>query len=158
MIEQALGLQLPRWLQSEFSLIVQHKADQKGCEILPAELVALYKASYLERDDSYRLLSFSIQREQQDILQARLSTPLGDVTVTGTGDGALAAFINALQAHCGRDIQIVHYDEHALSAGTDAKAICYIQLDSNGTLQTGIASHSDIVSASLNAVLSSISI
>ncbi|NOQ76941.1 MAG: 2-isopropylmalate synthase [Methylococcaceae bacterium] len=157
-IEQALGLQLPRWLQSEFSLIVQHKAEQTGCEILPAELEALYKANYLEGDDCYRLLSFNIQHEQQDILQAQLSTPDGDIKITGAGDGALAAFINALQTHFGREIEIVHYDEHALSTGTDAKAICYIQLEINGRLQTGIASHSDIVSASLNAVLSSLSI
>jgi len=152
-IEQALGLQLPRWLQSEFSFIVQHQAEQKGCEILPAELVSLYKASYIEQTDHYRLLSFNIQHEQQDLLQAQLSTPQGNITVTGVGDGALAAFINALQTHFAIAIDIVHYDEHALSEGTDAKVICYIQLEINSSLKTGIASHSDIVSASLNAVL-----
>ena len=153
-IEQALGLQLPRWLQSEFSLIVQHQAELKGCEILPAELVSLYKASYIEHTDDYRLLSFNIQHEQQDLLQAQISTPQGDIKVTGAGDGALAAFINALQTHFSIEIDIMHYDEHALFEGTDAMAICYIQLKINGRLQTGIASHSDIVSASLNAVLS----
>ena len=91
-------------------------------------------------------------------MQAQLSIPEGNITVTGTGDGALAAFINALQTHFGRDIEIVHYDEHALSAGTDASAICYIQLEVNGNLKTGVASHSDIVSASLNAVLNSLAI
>ena len=70
---------------------------------------------------------------------ARLSAAEDDVTVTGTGTGALAAFIYVLQVHFGRNIEIVHYDEHALSIGTGAKAICYIQLDNNGSLQTCIA-------------------
>lgn len=153
-IEQTLGLQMPRWLQSEFSCIVQHQAEQKGCEILPAELVAIYKASYLERDNPYKLLSFKIEHNRQDILQAWISTPEGERAISGAGEGALSAFINALQCNLGRNIAIVHYDEHAMSSGTDAEAICYIQLDDNGHLKTGIASDSDIVSASLNAVLS----
>jgi len=96
---------------------------------LPAELVSLYKASYIEQTDHYRLLSFNIQHERQDRLKAHLSTPQGDITVTGAGEGALAAFINALQRHFGIEINLVHYDEYALSEGTDAKAICYIQLE-----------------------------
>ncbi len=152
-IEQALGLQLPRWLQSEFRHIVQYQAEKKGCEILPDELVELYKACYLQKDNVYELLNFKIQHNRQDNVQACIVTPEGEKIISGKGDGALAAFINALQVYLGRNIEIVNYDEHAMSSGTDAEAVCYIRLDDNGRLKTGIACDNDIISASMNAVL-----
>lgn len=39
-------------------------------------------------------------------------------------------------------------------SGTNANAVCYIQLEDNGRLKTGVTSDRDTISASLNAVLS----
>lgn len=152
-IEQGLGLQLPRWLQNEFSLIVQNQTEKTGQEISSTELLALFKGNYFQLEAGYQLLNFRIECDNQEIIHACIRTATGDINIMGTGDGAIAAFINALQINFGRQVDIVHYDEHALSAGTNAQAVCYIQLEDNGGLKTGIASHSDIVSASLYAVL-----
>ncbi len=157
-IEQELALQLPRWLQSEFSQIVQSLAEHKDREISTTELVALFKKNYLEREQKFQLLNFKIDSEQKDVISARIGTANGEITLMGSGEGALTAFIDALQRYLGRKIEITHYAEHAMTKGTNAKAVCYIQLDDNGTLQTGVACHNDIVSASLNAVLTSLSI
>jgi 2-isopropylmalate synthase len=157
-IEQELALQLPRWLQSEFSQIVQCLAEDKGREISSTELVELFKKNYLQREQKFQLLNFRIERDQQDVIYARISTAAGEISLMGSGEGVLTAFIDALQRYLGRKIEIIHYAEHAMTTGTKAKAVCYLQLDDNGTLQTGVACHSDIVSASLNAVLTSLSI
>ncbi len=155
-VEQELGLQLPRWLQQEFSQIVQCRAEQKAREIPPTELVELFRQRYLDVEPNYQLLNFSIEHNRQDVLRAVIATQAGKQKIEGRGAGALAAFIDALHTHLGSKIEIVHYDEHALSSGTKADAVCYIQLQNNGVLQTAVACHNDIVSASLNAVLKSI--
>ncbi len=153
-IERELGLQLPRWLQIEFSRLVQMRAETEGCEIPVETVVQLFRENYLEGLDDYRLLSFKIERDEKDMLRADIKGPESkEFTVNGSGAGALAAFVDGLQKFFGKNIVIEHYDEHALSKGTDANAVCYVQLKVDGERKNGIASHSDTVSASLNAVL-----
>ncbi len=156
-VEQELGLQLPRWLQIDLSCQIKQLTETEVREISPAELVAFFNANYWERQANYQLLHFRIDRNRLDVLQARLAGPDGEFTLTGSGKGALAAFIDALQSHFNSHIEIANYDEHALSPGTEANAVCFIRVRQNGVLRTGIACHSDIVSASLNAVLQAIS-
>ncbi|WP_020158443.1 2-isopropylmalate synthase [Methylobacter marinus] len=152
-IERELGLQLPRWLQIEFSRIVQRRTETEGREISAQELVALFEQTYFARDAVYRLAGFHLDHDREETLSARLVSASGEITVTGTGNGALDAFINALERQFGQAIEITDYHEHALSTGSDARAACYMRLKYDGETHTGIACHDDIVSASLNAVL-----
>jgi len=157
-LEQELGLQLPRWLQTEFSLTVQRLAEQRCQEISSVELLVLFKENYLQAESRYQLVNFSIEHKQQDVLHACIKTATDEINIMGTGEGAMTAFVNALKNQWARKIEIVHYDEHALTTGTESEAVCYIQLNDNGVLKTGVACHKDIVSASLNAVLKSMSV
>ena len=49
-----------------------------------------------------------------------------EVEITGTGNGPIAAFIDAL-APLGVDVRVLDYAEHALSAGGDARAAAYVE-------------------------------
>jgi 2-isopropylmalate synthase len=155
-VEQALGLQLPCWLQSDFSLRVQQETEARGQEISAADLTALFQQTYLNRPAAYELLGFEVQQDQQHSVSARLRTATGEMVINGQGSGVLAAFVNALQTKFGWLIDITDYHEHALSAGKEANAVSYIRLHCNGVTQIGIACHQDIVSASLNAILTSL--
>jgi len=157
-VEQELGLQLPRWLQSEFSQVIQSLAEETSQEISSVELLELFQNKYLQATGNFQLLNFSIEHEQQDRLHACIKTPTDEISIKGTGEGAITAFVDGLKKHFARKIEIVHYDEHALTTGTESEAVCYIQLNYNGVLKTGVACHKDIVSASLNAVLKGISV
>jgi len=152
-IEQALGLQLPRWLQIEFSQIVQRRTEEEAGEISAQQLVALFEKTYFTAEATYRLTEFHLDHDRQERISARLVSDSEEITVAGAGNGALNAFVNALERQFGQAIEITDYHEHALSTGSDAKAACYIRLKYNGEAHTGIACHNDIVSASLNAVL-----
>jgi 2-isopropylmalate synthase len=152
-IEQELGLQLPRWLQIEFSRIVQRRTEEEAGEISAQQLVALFEQTYFTAEATYRLAEFHLDHDRQETLSARLVSASEEITVTGVGNGALDAFANALERQFGQAVEITDYHEHALSTGSNAKAACYIRLKYNGETHTGIACHDDIVSASLNAVL-----
>ena len=64
------------------------------------------------------------------------------------------AFAQALHRRYGFEISIQEYSEHAIQEGSDADAISYLQVNIEGTPYYGVAVHEDIVTASLNAILS----
>ncbi|MFZ2452718.1 MAG: 2-isopropylmalate synthase [Methylovulum miyakonense] len=154
LVEQALGLQLPRWLQEGFSRIVQRESETKGREITAPELVALFRRHYLERPTAYRLLAFQVTPLYQ--LSAQLQGPDGEIRINGQGGGVLAAFADALARQFGRTFDISDYHEHAIGQGSDAQAACYVRLRCDGSSKMGMACHRDMVSASLAAVLNSL--
>ncbi len=154
LVEQALGLQLPRWMQEDFSRIVQQASETQGQEIRSPELVALFKRSYWQRPGAYSLEDFHVSPVCE--VSARLVGAVGSVSVTGQGSGVLAAFVDALGAHFDRHIEILAYQEQAMSEGSDAQAACYVRLACDGVVKLGMACHRDIISASLLAVLNGI--
>jgi 2-isopropylmalate synthase len=76
-------------------------------------------------------------------------------TVVGTGNGPIAALTDALDRECGIQLQVVDYVEHAVGAGSDATAVAYIEAaGANGAAVWGVGLHSNILTASLRAVVS----
>jgi 2-isopropylmalate synthase len=79
-------------------------------------------------------------------------------TVTGAGTGPLAAFVAALQADLGIQLDVVDYSEHAVSAGTDATAVAYVETQGpGGEVRWGVGMDESILTASLRAVASAAS-
>jgi 2-isopropylmalate synthase len=78
-------------------------------------------------------------------------------TLHGAGTGPLAAFVAALQADLGIDLEVVDYSEHAVSAGTDAQAAAYVEAQSaDGEVRWGVGLDESILTASLRAVVSAV--
>ncbi len=150
------GFQLPRWLQIEFSRVVQKRAEDTGQEISPDTIWSLFREHYLGEGQPVRLDSFSMQRANEN---GRESFAAGIrcfdeyLEVKGEGDGVLDAFVEALKKATGVEFEIMEYGEHALGQGADAEAVTYIQLKRDATRYTGVAISRDIVSSSLNALL-----
>src|SRR5207247_8651319 len=48
-------------------------------------------------------------------------------TISGRGNGPIAAFVHAIQSDLGVELEVVDYAEHAVSAGTDATAVAYVE-------------------------------
>jgi 2-isopropylmalate synthase len=57
----------------------------------------------------------------------------------------------------GIDVEVVDYAEHAVTAGTDAQAAAYVEVQSaDGTVRWGVGVHESILTASLCAVVSAV--
>jgi len=154
-LERDYGLQLPRWLQVEFSGEVQRNAEITGSEVAPEAIWELFKETYI--DSSFtptRLGPFELKRTTHDHIHVQLLLESGVVEISGDGHGVMDAFVQALKAHYGLQIDIQEYCEHALQEGSDAEAASYIQVNINGQRFYGVSIHEDIVTASLNALLS----
>ncbi|MCB1768979.1 MAG: hypothetical protein KDJ31_04635, partial [Candidatus Competibacteraceae bacterium] len=78
--------------------------------------------------------------------------------LSGKGNGPIDAFIDALNRHFGLNVRVVDYHEHAIGAGANATAVSYVEVRLNGdaTSLFGVGIDSNIVTASLNAVISAV--
>ncbi|MGK0500265.1 MAG: 2-isopropylmalate synthase [Oceanicoccus sp.] len=156
-LDQDYHLQLPRWLQVDFSPIVQQQAEHSEGEITSASIYQLFQQTYGNIQSPMTLNGFQLSRQQDhDQLTATLNIDNQLVAISGRGKGVMDSFIQGLNQHLGVDIILIDYNEHTLGKDEQAKAIAYIQLSVNGRRVCGVGESSDIVEASFNGVLSAL--
>ena len=148
------GFQLPRWLQIEFSRVVQKVTEDTGQEIQPEAIRELFDRHYLHNRKLLSLENFAIEKtDGKETFSARLDYFGKQLEINGEGDGVLDAFVEALRQAINLDFEIMEYGEHALGQGVDAEAVTYIQLRCNARRYTGVAISKDIITSSLNALM-----
>jgi 2-isopropylmalate synthase len=77
------------------------------------------------------------------------------VTVSGQGNGPIAAFVHALHG-LDVDVRVLDYAEHAMSSGGDARAAAYVECAVGDRVLWGVGIDPNIVTASLRAVVSAV--
>ena len=156
-LERNYGLDLPRWLQIDFSGAVQAFAEESKSEVEPQAIFDLFEQTYLSGDGRWNLGNYQVSREDGvDKLQAQLTEGGREHKLAGSGSGVVASFVDAMQGLIGKQIVLVEYSEHALSQSADAEAICYIQLNIDGDRYCGVGRSHDIIQASLAGILGAI--
>lgn len=158
-MHQSFGYILPKAMHPEFGALVKKSCDQKGKEISPEEVFAIFKEEYLDVKAPYELLTYKIFEEDggsgQVVVDFEGTVRHHDVTkaVSGKGNGPIDAFFNALQGVGLTNFEFVSYSEHAISAGADSKAVSYIQLKHNGQIIFGVGTDSNISIASVKGII-----
>jgi 2-isopropylmalate synthase len=148
------GFELPRWLQIEFSRVVQQHTEDSGREIQADEIWSLFNQHYLSSNKVLSLEDFSINKhEGRETFSARLDYYGEELAISGEGDGVLDAFVEALKDAIKIDFEILEYGEHALGQGANAEAVTYIQIKCEGRRYSGVAISKDIIASSLNAFM-----
>ena len=78
-------------------------------------------------------------------------------SLSGTGNGPIAAFVHIMNAHVGgAGVRVLDYYEHALSAGGDAKAAAYLECEVVGKVFWGVGIDPSTTTAALKAVVSAV--
>ncbi|MFG6491982.1 2-isopropylmalate synthase [Microbacterium sp. P03] len=157
------ALDLPRRLQIEFSGVVQAKTDAEGGEVTSDQIWSIFRDEYLPADvadDRWGRFELLGTRTASDMtgdveLHVRLRDGDGVQDATGRGNGPIAAFLEVVREH-GFDISLYDYVEHTLSAGGDAQAAAYVELQVDGDRLWGVGIDGDISTASLKAVVSGV--
>jgi 2-isopropylmalate synthase len=149
-------LDLPRRLQIEFSRVIQGHTDAEGGEMAPARMWEIFSAEYLIAG-SLALLDHQTSSvvEAKHAFAAEISVDGRAQQVEGVGNGPISAFCDAL-ASVGVDARVLDYNEHALTAGTDAQAAAYVECEIGGSVYWGVGIDTNTVTASMNAVLSAV--
>ena len=147
-------LDLPRGLQVDFARKVQAITDARGGELTAAELMSAFAEHYLDVTAPYAILSYTHESSDDgDRLTARMSIDGDDEEVVGEGNGPIAALVHGLEQRLGIEVDVRDYHEHAMSAGEDATAAAYVEVDVDEDVVWGVGIHPSIVTASLRAVV-----
>ncbi|MEK8079258.1 2-isopropylmalate synthase [Pseudomonas sp. XK-1] len=154
LLEQEYGINLPRRMQIEFSQVVQKETDRLGLEMSAAQIYQLLEREYLQATIPYALKGHRLQEEN--------GTSAVDVEIInagetqhwrGIGKGPLEALVAGLPVA----VEIMDYSEHAIGAGTNAKAAAYIELRVNGGRALhGVGIDENLTTASFRALFSAL--
>ena len=151
------GFALPRRLQVEFSKAIQHITEDSGTEISPEVMWTEFEREYLSAESRFKLESHEMRSDSKGTtkISAQLLVNGTPKTLTGEGNGPIDAFVHALRTEFKVVFDVKDYVEHALSQGSEAVAVAYIEgADANGNLRWGVGTDPSTITASLRAVLS----
>ena len=164
-------LDLPRRLQIEFSRAVQRVTDDSGLEITPSQIWDHFRGEYLDRTSPLDVTAVrsTSTADAADHLEVDMVVDGEPRTMSGTGNGPVAAFVAAInelvverqdagdEAWAERgEVRVLDYTEHALSAGGDAVAAAYVECAVGDRVLWGVGIDANIVTASLKAILSAV--
>ncbi|GBE81816.1 2-isopropylmalate synthase [Sparassis latifolia] len=162
----SLHLELPRRLQASFFEVVQRAARESGGEISYSDLIALFRETYgyevPDREGRFVMNSFHMD----NLLESGRKELTGEFVingelrqVSGQGNGALSAALDALNQHLYGKVGIREYSEHSIGEGTEVKAASYVELAyeaDGGAVRFnawGVATDTDIAASGLKALL-----
>jgi 2-isopropylmalate synthase len=104
------------------------------------------------------LRSYDLNRSN-DQVQAQIS--IGDASqpvtlLSGRGDGAMSALVDALNRRIGGEVKVVSFDEYSLGDNTEANAMACVRVQVGDTVQSAVATAADTTAAALQAILSAV--
>ncbi|WP_296404086.1 2-isopropylmalate synthase [Psychrobacter sp.] len=169
-LQRNYGFNLPRWMQIDFSRVVQQKAEDAARELKNEEILDAFETTYLQ-NSGYELLDHSVNNKGGEVeFKGQITLNGETIDISGKGNGPLSSFIDGVARHTGMKLHIINYSEHAISPEftynddddaqsdkTNAKAAAYIQLNVDGEIYSGIGTHTSTVSAMLKGALSALS-
>ncbi|MFC8712981.1 2-isopropylmalate synthase [Streptomyces sp. NPDC057197] len=154
-------LDLPRRMQIEFSKIIQAKTDAEGGEVTPKEIWSVFQDEYLPNPDNpwgriqVKTGQSTTDTDGVDSLTVEAQVDGEDTVLTGSGNGPISAFFDALQS-IGIDVRLLDYQEHTMSEGASAQAASYIECAIEDKVLWGIGIDANTTRASLKAVVSAV--
>ena len=159
LLEKDHGLSMPRRLQIEFSQVIQKIADESGKEISPSDIWDNFQKTYLDLAGKYEFLEHNINSKanedgtQADEISLNLQVDSKKISIKGSGNGPLDAMINGIKEDLDIDLKISDYHQHAISSGSDAKAVAYSELIFKEKSVWGVGIHQNTVIAGLKSII-----
>tara|TARA_Y100001970_G_scaffold290274_1_gene423456 strand:+ start:110005 stop:111687 length:1683 start_codon:yes stop_codon:yes gene_type:complete len=159
LLEKDHGLSMPRRLQIEFSQIVQKIADETGKEISASDIWKIFQETYFDEKGKYKFIEHHINSRatkdgiQEDEIQILIEKDGKKVNIKGSGNGPIDATIDALSRNLDLTIKIADYHQHAISSGSDAKAVAYSEISYKEKSVWGVGIHQNTVIAGLESII-----
>jgi 2-isopropylmalate synthase len=159
-LSQDYGINLPRNLQVEFREEIQRITDEEGKELPAKRIHESFMQRYVEQPDArlkfidHHTYPAGLDQKGIRIVAAEISDKGEVKRIEGKGTGPIDGFVNALSSYLGIDLFVADYSEHSLQHGSNASAIAYVEMEHAGGKLFGAGVNQNIVTASLEAIVS----
>ena len=157
LLERAYGYVLPPKMCEHFSYLCKGISDHDHRELKSEDVLSIFMAHYLNVRSPIAISDMHFTQSTDSVHATITFLRHGrPVTVQSSGNGSLDAVSNALKDYTGSNYKLKVYTEHSVQENcSDSTAAAYIGLEAeNGTLHWGAGTDTDIIRASINALLS----
>ena len=160
-LQSDYGLNLPRALQIEFRDVIQHITDEEGKELPSKRIYDEFVKTYVKQNDGrFGFVDYKTKADPKEKGRIDVTATITDhgkeKTIKGSGTGLVDGFIDAFSKYLDKKLSVVDYSEHSLQRGSDAKAICYMEIAYPEGKIFGVAIDENITTASLDAIVSAV--
>ena len=160
-LQEDYGLNLPRAMQIEFRNVIQTITDEEGKELPSKRIYDEFIKTYVKQNEGrFSFVDYTTKADPSHKGRVDVCAVITDKgqekTINGAGTGLVDGFIDALSKYLGKKLSVVDYSEHSLQQGSDAKAICYMEIAYPEGRVFGVAIDENIATASLDAIISAV--
>lgn len=157
LMEQRFGINMPPKMRESFGYIIKGISDRDHKELMPEEIYEIFKNTYVNKTDRLKVLESHYVQGEEITSNAVITLDGRQMEITGKGNGRLDAVSTAIKSSLGIVYHIAAYAEHALEQSSKSRAAAYVGItDSNGVYYWGAGIHTDIINASVDALVSAI--
>jgi 2-isopropylmalate synthase len=157
-LEQDQGLKLPKKMQAHFSKHVQELADEVGRELFADDIWDVFQRTYkLSTPQHFQLVDYEESKAPDGtrVFAGKIELDGKEQSVSGRGNGLISSVVTTLRDSFGVQLEVKDYTEHAMTAGSDARAAAYVEcVTPDGKTIWGVGIDEDVATASVRAVLS----
>ncbi len=157
LLEQTYGYILPPGMREHLSYVCKGISDKEHKELKAPEVLEIFTQRYLNLQSYVTVSEFDFQRDRDSVhIDVTFLRHGESCRVQAEGNGSLNAMNNALQAYSGKEYTLQVFTQHSMQGkGSQSVAASYIGLETaDGTMYWGAGTHTDIMKANTNALLS----
>ena len=156
-LETQFKLVLPPKMREQFGYHVKSISDREHRELMPQEVYEIFMRDFVNLTRSIEIPKVSYSETAEGV-EAKVTIRFGgnEETVASRGNGSLDAVSNALKKITGKEYVLETYTQHALEGKSSSKAASYVSIVYNSRTYWGAGIDSDIVMASVRALLSAV--
>ncbi len=135
-LDRSFGIEMPKRMHPEFGNVVTALADDQSAELNSLQIWEAFETEYLKRTSPLELLDYDIDHKPDDVHKVHMKAKVrlnGQVqTLSGSGNGPIAAFVSALGVAGLKDFSLQNYSQHAISGGSAADAVSFVEIKRTG--------------------------
>ncbi len=148
---------LPPKMREVFGYHIKNISDHEHRELKPQEVYDIFVRDFVNLTAPVSV-SKVFYKETANGVEAAVTVRYGERehTVVATGNGSLDAVSNAVKSIIGQNYTLETYTQHALEETSSSHAASYVSIAQNGGTYWGAGVDSDIVTASVKALISAV--
>ncbi len=148
---------LPPKMREVFGYHVKNISDHEHRELKPREVYDIFIRDFVNLSARLALTKVSYTETEAGV-EAKATVTFGgrEQTLISVGNGSLDAVSNAVKALIGKEYTLETYTQHALEEKSSSHAASYVSIVQNNRVYWGAGIDSDIVMASVRALISAV--
>jgi 2-isopropylmalate synthase len=161
-LERSHGIEMPKKMHPEFGNVVTAIADAEAAELNSMQIWKSFQSEYLDRSHPVELVDYTVEHRPSDLHHIHVAATIRvngtPASISGSGNGPIAAFVDALDRAELKSFRLLHYSQHAISKGSNANAASFIQIFSELTQSEfwGASIDSNVEAGGIRALISAL--